>query len=65
MDYKIGGIIISKKPHACGGNEWEIVRLGADVKLKCKGCNHSVFLSFDEVKKITKLYVESGDNNGK
>ncbi len=58
MNYELGGIILSKKPHACGKNEWEIVRLGADVKLKCKECKRTVFLSFDDLKKITKAYIE-------
>jgi hypothetical protein len=64
MDYKLGGIIISKKPHACGNNEWEIVRLGADVKLKCKECKRTVFLSFDEAKRIAKTYIEPMVDNG-
>ena len=63
MNYEIGGIILSKKPHACGKNEWEIVRLGADVKLKCKGCSRVVFLSYDDVKKMAKIYVAPGDSN--
>ena len=35
---------ILKKPHACGENLWEIVRVGADVKLKCLGCQRVVML---------------------
>jgi hypothetical protein len=65
MNYKIGGIILSKKPHACGSNKWIIVRLGADVKLKCDNCGRFLFLSVDEVKKITKAYIEPGEDNGK
>ena len=33
--YKLGSIVIMKKPHPCGTNEWEIVRVGADIKIKC------------------------------
>ena len=65
MNYEIGAIILSKKPHACGNNEWEIVRLGADVKLKCKLCNRAVFLSIDEIKKIAKKYIAPGENDGR
>ncbi len=64
MNYEIGGIILSKKTHACGETKWEIVRLGADVKLKCEGCKRVVFLSYDDVKKITKTYIAPGDNDG-
>ena len=65
MNYKLGGIILSKKPHACGSNKWIIVRVGADIKLKCDKCARCVFLSVDEVKKITKSYIEAGEDNGK
>ncbi len=65
MNYQIGGIIISKKNHACGKNEWEIARLGADVKLKCKECGKFVFLSFDQVKKMAKQYIAPGENDGR
>lgn len=57
MTYEVGGKIISKKAHACGGKEWIIARTGADIKLKCEKCGRAVFLSVDEVKKMTKVYV--------
>ena len=63
MDYEVGGKIISKKPHACGGNQWIVARTGADVKLKCEKCGRAVFLSVDEVKKMAKVYLSSGDSN--
>lgn len=59
--YKVGDIILSKKPHACGGNSWEVKRVGADVKLKCSVCGKVMFLSYDETKKITKTYLPSDD----
>jgi len=35
MDYKVGDIVKSKKQHPCGSDEWEILRVGLDFKLKC------------------------------
>ena len=52
--YSVGDKIISKKPHACGGNEWTVSRVGADIKLKCNKCKRAVFLSLAEVDKIAK-----------
>ncbi len=52
--YSIGDKIISKKPHACGGSEWTVSRVGADVKIKCDKCGRAVFLSLSEVDKIVK-----------
>lgn len=60
MVYQVGDKIISKKNHACGSNVWVVARTGADVKLKCEKCGRAVFLSVDEVKKITKQYVSEG-----
>lgn len=56
MGYEIGNIVVMKKGHPCGVNEWEIIRTGADFKIKCKGCERIVMLprkSFEKsVKKV-------------
>ena len=33
-----------RKPHACGANRWAVLRTGADVRLQCTGCGHTVLL---------------------
>lgn len=38
MVYEVGDIVKLKKPHPCGSQEWEILRVGADFRLKCMGC---------------------------
>ena len=43
MDIQVGDILTMKKPHPCGSHEWEVLRIGADFKLKCRGCGHEVF----------------------
>ena len=52
--YSVGDKIISKKPHACGGNDWTVSRVGADIKIKCDKCGRAIFLSLSEVDKIAK-----------
>jgi hypothetical protein len=55
-DYKLGSIVEMKKGHPCGANEWEIVRLGADIKIKCTKCGRIVMLPRIEFnKKIKKV----------
>ena len=58
-EYKLGSIVIMKKPHPCGTNEWEITRIGADIKIKCINCERSVMLpriAFNtKLKRIIKL----------
>ncbi|MBR7186880.1 MAG: DUF951 domain-containing protein [Clostridia bacterium] len=51
---QLGAIIETKKPHPCGSVKWEIVRTGADWKIKCLGCGRLVVLSPDELKKRVK-----------
>lgn len=49
-------IVIMKKVHPCGSNEFEIIRLGADVKIKCVKCSHVIMLPRIELnKKIKKV----------
>lgn len=55
-EYTLGSIVIMKKGHPCGGNEWEVTRLGADIKIKCVKCGRSVMLERLEFnKKIKKV----------
>ena len=41
---ELADVVRLKKPHACGGNAWEITRVGADIRLKCLQCGRSVML---------------------
>lgn len=43
-----------RKPHPCGSYEWTVVRLGADIGLECKGCQHRVLLTRRELAKRLK-----------
>lgn len=44
MEFDIGQVIKLKKAHPCGGNEWEILRVGMDFRLKCRKCEHMVMV---------------------
>ncbi|MFP4287513.1 MAG: DUF951 domain-containing protein [Candidatus Izemoplasmataceae bacterium] len=46
--FGVGKIVTMKKQHPCGENKWEIIRYGADVKLKCTRCERVVMI--DRVK---------------
>ncbi len=60
--YDIGTIVEMKKPHPCGTNKWEIVRVGADIKIKCINCNHIVMLPRVEFnRKLKKILEEKGE----
>ena len=42
MDIQIGDILEMKKAHPCGEKRWQVLRTGADFRLKCLGCGHEV-----------------------
>ena len=58
--FSLGDRVILKKPHACGENLWEIVRVGADVKLKCTASGRVVMLDRLEFLKRAKKLLTSG-----
>lgn len=43
-EFNINDRVEMKKPHACGANDWLITRVGADIKLKCMGCERLIML---------------------
>lgn len=53
-EYQVGNTIITKKPHACGCDKWEVVRVGADYKIKCLQCGHIVMLDSIKFHKAVK-----------
>ncbi len=59
MDFEIGQIIKLKKQHPCGSNSWEIIRVGADFRLRCIGCSHQVMLERKLVQKNFRGFVEN------
>lgn len=55
-EYVLGNIVEMKKGHPCGANEWEITRIGADIKIKCTNCGRVVMIPRIEFnKKIKKI----------
>ena len=42
MDIRVGDVLVMKKPHPCGSRDWEVLRVGADFRLRCRGCGHEV-----------------------
>ena len=59
-DYSVGDRVVLKKGHPCGENLWEIVRLGADIKIRCTGCGRTVMIPRIELNKKIKKIMEKG-----
>ncbi|MBQ2295732.1 MAG: DUF951 domain-containing protein [Clostridia bacterium] len=58
MDIRVGDIIEMKKTHPCGAKQFNVLRIGADFKIKCVGCGHEVMVTRQKceknIKKVTR-----------
>lgn len=59
MEYNLNDNVIMKKVHPCGSNEFEIIRLGADIKIKCVKCGRVIMLSRVDFNKRIKKVVKN------
>ncbi|MGM7703273.1 DUF951 domain-containing protein [Pseudalkalibacillus sp. Hm43] len=58
-EFELNDVVEMKKPHPCGENRWKVIRLGADIRIKCMGCEHSVLLPRKEfVRKMKRVLTE-------
>ena len=60
MDFELGDVKM-KKAHPCGTNQWEILRVGMDFRLKCCGCGHQVMLPRKQVEKSFRGKIAQND----
>ncbi len=61
--FGLNDIVEMKKQHPCGTNKWKIIRMGADVRIKCEGCQHSVMIPRREFEKKMKKVLFSAEES--
>jgi hypothetical protein len=61
FDFRIGDRLRLRKPHPCGGYEWVVYRLGADIGVRCLACNRHVFLERRVLERRVKKVLERGE----
>jgi hypothetical protein len=54
MKIDVGNVLILKKSHPCGSNEWEVLRVGQDLRVKCLGCEHQIMIPRRSIEKSIK-----------
>ena len=63
MDLHLHDKVELKKAHPCGSREWEVLRRGADFRLKCKGCGHQIMIARKllekNIKEINMLQISN------
>lgn len=60
-EFNLHDVVEMKKPHPCGTNQWQIIRMGADIRIKCVGCDHSVMLPRREFTRKLKKILQRHD----
>jgi hypothetical protein len=63
-DLQMNDVLRLRKPHPCGNTDWVVVRLGADIGLKCLGCGRRILLPRREVARRMKAYVVKAGSDG-
>jgi hypothetical protein len=60
MELKLGDIVRLRKKHPCGSYEWKVVRLGADIGIKCLKCDRRVLLERRVFERRVKAFIPPG-----
>lgn len=60
LAFFLDDVVRLRKPHPCGSTDWVVVRLGADIGLRCLGCERKVLLPRREVERRMKTFVRRG-----
>ena len=55
---ELGDVVALRKPHPCGANEWEILRVGMDVRLECRNCHRKMMVSRAEFEKRYREHLD-------
>ncbi|MGQ9892158.1 MAG: DUF951 domain-containing protein [Roseiflexus sp.] len=58
LDIRVGDIVQMRKPHPCGGNTWQVVRIGAEIGIRCQTCNRKVLLLRSDFERRVRRVVE-------
>ena len=61
-DIRLGDVVRMRKPHPCGSYEWKVVRLGADIGVRCCGCEHKVLVPRSRFARQVKALVSRAEN---
>lgn len=61
MEIHLGDVVRLRKKHPCGSFEWRVVRLGADIGIRCLGCNRKVLMPRSTFQRRVKAFVKKGE----
>jgi len=61
QDVQVNDLVRLRKPHPCGSYEWQVVRIGADIGLKCQACGRRVLLDRRTFNKRVKTVIRRAE----
>ncbi len=61
IEIKLADVVRLRKAHPCGSYEWEVVRVGTAIGLKCLRCQRTVLLARDVFRRRLKDFVSESD----
>ncbi len=64
QDIQIDDLVRLRKPHPCGSYEWRVVRVGADIGLKCQMCGRRILLARHTFRKRVKTVISRSERPG-
>jgi len=65
MVYCVGDKVKLKKKHPCGNFIWEIMRVGADFRIRCEGCGHVIMIARNTLEKSIKEVIKNSEETEK
>ena len=64
LEIKLGDVVRLKKKHPCGSYEWQVVRLGADIGIKCLKCQRHVLLERSVFERRVRAVISRSNREG-
>ena len=61
LEIRLGDVVRLRKVHPCGSYDWRVMRLGADIGIRCLKCNHRVLMERRQFEKRLKAFVSRGE----
>jgi len=61
MEIRLGDVVRLKKKHPCGSDEWQVVRVGADIGIKCLNCQRRVLLERSTFERRVRAFISRGE----
>jgi hypothetical protein len=62
-EIRLGDVVRLRKAHPCGSFQWEVVRLGADIGIRCSGCGRRVLLPRRQFTRQVKTLISRGEDD--